>query len=133
MKHPNPLKIKIIRTKIMHKLKILGFIVFFFLLTNSLLFSQDFKNIKGNIVFFDITGIEYSPKSKILSLINTNRGRLLTNILVVNMVKDSEIGKQILKTCFSIDKVEPHSFFYYENRFHLYLGHPALLANRFFD
>ena len=88
MKHPNPLKIKIIRTKIMHKLKILGFIVFFFLLTNSLLFSQDFKNIKGNIVFFDITGIEYSPKSKILSLINTNRGRLLTNILVVNMVKE---------------------------------------------
>ena len=88
MKHPNPLKIKIIRTKIMHKLKILGFIVFFLLLTNSLLFSQDFKNIKGNIVFFDITGIEYSPKSKILSLINTNRGRLLTNILVVNMVKE---------------------------------------------
>ena len=72
----------------MHKLKILGFVILLFLLTNSLLFSQDFKNIKGNIVFFGVSGIEYSPKSKILSLINQNRNRLLTNILVVNMVKE---------------------------------------------
>ena len=72
----------------MHKLKILGFVVLLFLLTNSLLLSQDLKNIKGNIVFFNVSGIEYSPKSKILFLINQNKGRLLTDILVVNIIKE---------------------------------------------
>ena len=49
---------------------------------------RDLRNIKGDITSFSVSGIEYSPKSKIISLINLNKGRALSDILVVNIIKE---------------------------------------------
>ncbi len=73
--------------KISAKLKI-SVTLCFFLLTNNFLLAQDFENIKGDITAFSVSGIEYSPKSKILSFINLNKGRALNTILVVNIIKE---------------------------------------------
>ena len=74
--------------KISSKLKILGLVPCFFLFTVSFLLAQNLRNIKGDITSFSVSGIEYSPKSKIISLINLNKGRALSDILVVNIIKE---------------------------------------------
>ena len=74
--------------KISRKLKILGLVPCFFLFTVSFLLAQNLRNIKGDITSFSVSGIEYSPKSKIISLINLNKGRALSDILVVNIIKE---------------------------------------------